>query len=239
MSATGGAAFATAVRVVDGVHRNAAVVRLFAEPAGASRLTARHVFMIEVADLANRGHAVDVDLAGFARRELQQRVVGFLRNQLDHRAGRTRHLRALARAKFHVVHDRTGPDVLERQRVADQDVGVGAGHHGAAHRQAHRGQDVALLAVHIVEQRETRGTVGIVLDGGDFGGNADLVALEVDDAVGLLVSAADEPARHAAFAVAAARALLAFDQGLFGSLLGDVFTRHHRGETARRRGRTI
>ena len=45
---------------------------------------------------------------------------------------------------------------------------------------------VALLAIRVIEQRDARGTVGIVFDGCDHGRNADLVALEIDHAIGCL-----------------------------------------------------
>ena len=56
--------------------------------------------------------------------------------------------------------------------------------------QALRRDDVALLAVGVVQQRDPRGAVGVVLDVRDLGRHAVLVvATEVDDAVGALVTA--------------------------------------------------
>jgi hypothetical protein len=53
------------------------------------------------------------------------------------------------------------------------------------------GEDVALLAVLVVQQRDPRGAVGVVLDVRDLGRHAVLVvATEVDDPVGTLVTAA-------------------------------------------------
>ena len=63
-------------------------------------------------------------------------------------------------------------------------------------------EDVALLAVDVVEERDARGAVRIVLDRSDRGRNADLVAAPVDDAVALLVSTAAEAAGDAAVRVA-------------------------------------
>jgi hypothetical protein len=62
--------------------------------------------------------------AHLARRETQRRVAAVLRDELDRRAGRARHLAALARLQLDVVHERAGRDVLERQRVAGLDVGA-------------------------------------------------------------------------------------------------------------------
>ena len=77
-----------------------------------------------------------------------------------------------------------------------------------ADRQAVGREDVALLAVHVVEQRDARRAVRVVLDGRDLGGDADLVPLPVDDAVALLVAAAAEARGDAAVVVAAAGARL-------------------------------
>ena len=45
-----------------------------------------------------------------------------------------------------------------------------------------RRQDVALFAVRVVDQRDARRAVRVVLNRGDLAGHAELVALEVDDA---------------------------------------------------------
>ena len=65
--------------------------------------------------------------------------------------------------------------------------------------------DVALLAVGVVQQRDARGAVGVVLDVRDLGRHAVLVvATEVDDAVGALVTATLVPGGDPALVVAAA-----------------------------------
>ncbi len=124
MTAAGGLAFAAAVRVIHRVHGDAAVGGANALPAIASRLADRHILVIGIAHLADGRHALHQHLAGLAGRQLQKRVVAFLSNQLRLRAGRTRHLRALARPKLDRMHRGAGRNILERQRIADQDVGI-------------------------------------------------------------------------------------------------------------------
>ena len=51
-------ALATAVRMVNRVHRDAAHVTALAEPSRASRLADRNILMVEVADLADSGAAL-------------------------------------------------------------------------------------------------------------------------------------------------------------------------------------
>ena len=159
MTSAGGLAFAAAVRMVDRVHGHAAVGRANAQPAVASGLADRNVLVIGVADLADRRHALHQHLAGLAGRQLQQRVVAFLRHQLRLSSGRARHLRALARPQLDVVHRGAGGNVLQRQRIADQDVGLRTADDLLRPPSADRLQDVALLAVGIVQQRDARRAV--------------------------------------------------------------------------------
>ncbi len=106
------------MRVVDRVHRNAAVVRAPAEPPRAARLADREVLVLEVPDLADRRVAVDEDLARLAGREAHLRVVPFLGHQLRRGAGGADELPAAAPLQLDVVDRRADRDPAERQRVA-------------------------------------------------------------------------------------------------------------------------
>ena len=85
-----------------------------------------------------------------------------------------------------------------------------------------RGQDVALLAVEVVEQGDAGIAVGVVLDGGHLGRHPVLVPLEVDDPVLLLVAAAAVAGGLAAVAVAPAGGRLGGQQGLLRAVPGDL-----------------
>ena len=118
--------------------------------------------------------------------------------------------------------------------VSRQNVRAFAGLHRHPHFEANRMQDVALLAVGIVQQRQTRRTVRIILDGRDARRNSLLLAPEIDRAVLLLVPAAAMPDRDFAVGVASARALLRLDQRLLRRLLGDLALIEHGHEAPRR-----
>src|SRR5882724_2905912 len=75
-------AFTTAMRMVDGVHGNAAVMRTFSHPARSSRFSPGDVFVIRVPNLSDGRQAVLKHFARFARRQLDQRVVAFLCDEL-------------------------------------------------------------------------------------------------------------------------------------------------------------
>ena len=90
------------------------------------------------------------------------------------------------------MYDRTDRDVAQRQVVAGLDVGAGAVLDPVALAELVRGDDVALLAVRVVQQRDPGGAVGVVLDVRDLGRHAVLVvATEVDHPVRPLVATTD------------------------------------------------
>ena len=82
--------------------------------------------------------------------------------------------------------------------------------------EALRRDDVALLAVGVVQQRDARRAVRVVLDVRHLGRHAVLVALEVDHPVAALVAAALMTRRDAAVVVAAALARDGLDQRALG-----------------------
>src|ERR1035437_250299 len=215
-------ALAAAHRVVDRVHRDAAVVRLPAEPAVAAGLADGDVLVLEVADLPDRGVAVDAHAAELARRDAEQRIHALLRHELRPGSRRSRHLSAAARLELDVVHDGAERDRPEQQRVSDDDVDGGAGDDRLADREAGGRHDVSLLAVRVVQEGDVGGSVRVVLDRGDLRRDIVLVALEVDRAVALLVSATAPPGCEVAAAVAAAGLELALRERLLGAGLRDL-----------------
>src|SRR4051812_40153964 len=190
VAAAGRTALAAAHRVIDGVHGDAAVVWAAPLPARAPGLADVHAAVLDVADLADGAAAVEVDAAHLAGRQADLTPVPLLRHQLRADPRRAAELRAAGDLELDVVDRGAERDEAQRQVVARLDVGVARRQDGVAHLEAVRAQDVALLAVGVVQERQPRGPVRVVLDGGDLGRHADLVALEVDDAEAPLVSAA-------------------------------------------------
>ena len=166
------------------------------------------VLVLDVAELTDRRAAVDVNLAHFARRHAHLRVLVFLGHQLRRNAGRAHELAALTGAQLDVVDHRADRNVLDRQRVADLDVGARTGFDRVADLETQRREDVALLAVAVVQQRDAARAVRIVLDRRDLRRDAVLGALEIDDAI-LLARAAAFVAHRDVAVVVAARMLLA------------------------------
>src|SRR3977135_3682015 len=96
MTATGGAAFAAAVRMVHRIHGDAAVMRLAAEPAVAAGLADRDVHVIRIGYRADGPGAAAVDQALFARVQANDDVVMVAADQLRVGAGGARELTAFA-----------------------------------------------------------------------------------------------------------------------------------------------
>src|SRR6478609_5747872 len=99
-------------------------------------------------------------------------------------------------------------------------------------------EDVALLAVEVVQERDARGAVGVVLDVSDLGVDAVLVvATEVDDTVLTLVAATDVTRGDASLVVAATRLGQRAEERLLGRRSGDLGeVGHRRAAATGRRG---
>src|SRR5439155_13728405 len=135
---------AAAVRVVDGVHRGPAHRRPLALPPAAPRLAARDVLVVDVADLSHGSAAFEGDAAHLTGGEAQDAEPLVLGDELHARTGASGQLSAFARLQLDVVHQRTGGDVLERQRVPRLDVSRRARLDGGTDAQPCRCEDVAL-----------------------------------------------------------------------------------------------
>src|SRR5208283_6208913 len=216
-----GLALATAVRMVNRVHRDSTDMTALAEPSRAPGLTDRNIFMVEVADLADGSAAIRLHHPLLARGQLEQSHLALFGHQLSLHARAARELGAGARLHLDGVNDGAERDVLEHQRVAGLDVGVLARLDFGADFEAVGSEDVGLDAVGIVEQRDIGGAIGIVFQRGDDGRNPVAVALEVDQAKTALVSAAAMARGHAAAIIASAGALDRYQQALLGLLFSE------------------
>ena len=174
--------------------------------------------MVDVAHLADGGHAVEPHNAHLAGGHADLGVGALLSHQLGAGAGGADQLAALAGVHLNVVDHGAHRDVGQGQGIAGLDVRLGRGEHLVAGAQAHRSQDIAALAVLILHQRDVGAAVGVVLQAQDRGGHVHLVALEVDDAVLALAAAA--PVADGDAAVAVAAGALLEDLGKAGLRLG-------------------
>src|SRR6201994_3803842 len=94
VAAARGAAFAAAVRMVDRVHDDAAVMRAPAHPAGTTGLADRDVHVVRVRHRADGAAATPVHQALFARVQTQDDIVMVAADELGVSTGGTRELTA-------------------------------------------------------------------------------------------------------------------------------------------------
>src|SRR6185312_15277182 len=208
VTAAGGLTLAAAVRVVDRVHHDTADGGALALPPHAAGLAPVDVRLLGIADLADGGAAAHVDAADLTAGHTQRGVGAFLTEQLDARSRGPGQLGAATWPQLDGVDDGTGRDVAQRQVVTGLDVGVGAGLNDVSLLQTMGGDDVALLAIQVVQQRNVGGPVGVVLDVSDLGVDAVLVVpTEVDHAVCALVPTALVPGGDSTVRVATALAV--------------------------------
>src|SRR5690606_31822367 len=225
----------------------------------------RHAFLADHAKLARREAdlrvaAVTADElrvgAGGARQfaalaRLQLDVVGdptdrharerhrVARHDVGRGAGSALQLAALAGLQLDGVDDRTDRHAQERHRVARLDVGLGAGDDIVARGDALRRQDIGLLAVLILHQRDEGGPVRIVFDPLDRRRNVELATLEIHDPVETLRAPAFVPHRDASGVVPAAGLDEALGEGLDRTTFPKLRTVDQNQPTLARRRRLV
>jgi len=112
------------MRMIDRVHRNAAVMRHLAHPALAAGLPQRDIFVIHVSDLPDGRLTLLRNPPDLTRRQFQQRQTPFSRNQLRLRSRRARHLPAFAWPQFDVMDDGAGRNIFQWKGIAYQNVSL-------------------------------------------------------------------------------------------------------------------
>src|SRR5579859_1740181 len=207
------------MRMVDRVHRHAAVMRLATQPARPAGLAKIDVLLIRVGHGTDGRHAFGAHDANLARRQAELGVALILADQLDIGTGGTGDLTALADLHLDIVDHGADRDVLQRQRVAWLDVDLLTGHDLVAGSQTLRGQDVSQLAVLIFDEGDEGGAVRVIFQTLDRRHHIKLVTLEIDDAVVALVPTTTEPDRDATQIVTAAVLAQTFGQRLLGLAL--------------------
>src|SRR5512139_1828931 len=239
VTAAGGPPLAPAQRVVDGVHRHAPDGRTDPLPAAAAGLPQGDLLVFEVPHLSHGRHAVHEHEPDLPGGQPHVGVLPLLREDLHDRAGGAGELAALPDLELDVVDQRAHRDVPDREGVPGLDVRPGAGHDRVPHREPHGAQDVPLLAVRVVEQRDPCGPVRVVLDGGDPGRYVHLVPPEIDDAVLALVPAPAVPDGDLPEIVPPPAPLQALGERPLGLLGGQVLRGEDRHPAAARGGRLV
>ncbi|MCY1433711.1 hypothetical protein D9M71_497470 [compost metagenome] len=187
--------------------------------------------MLGVRDFAQGRTALGQDLAHLAGAQTQGHVDAFASNQLSGCTSGTRDLSTLARLQLDTVNGRTNRNVAQRQAVANLDRRMGTGYQLIASTHALRRDDVATLAVCVLQQGNVSSAVRVIFDTLNGGSNAILVATEIDQTIVLLVSTADVASGDAAVVVTTTSLALLLDQRSVRSALVQVGIDHLDHET--------
>ena len=215
------AAFATAQGMIDRIHRLRPRVRPIAHVPLPARFSYADIDVIEIPKLPDRRPALALHAAHLAAGKNDDRIFAFLRTVPSDATGGANQLPALSRVHFNIVNLKARRNVRQRHRVADFRRRVDSAHDRLTDPQTVWREDVALLAIGVLDQRDVDGAVGIVLDRDDLGRHAVLGALEVDDPIQPLVAAAAMLGGDHAVMIAAVGAALADGERLLRLAAGE------------------
>jgi hypothetical protein len=173
-----GAAFTTTQGVADGVLGDAADGWANAAMTHTAGLTPADVDPVDIAQLADGGAALPVDLADFAGGELDSGKAGVLTDQAGDTAGGPTEFATLAGSHFNIVDFHTDRQDFQGHGIADGffNVRIGAGFDNIANLGGLGGEDISFFTIFIGDQSDKDGAVGIVFDGFDLGLDAILFA---------------------------------------------------------------
>lgn len=216
-----GTTFTTTVRVIDWVHTHTTDGWANAEPTGATSFAADHIHVLRVADDADGGVAISVNLTDFTGGQFHEGVVAFAVVQGDGLTSSAGNATTAADDEFHIVDARSERDVAEWQCVSEIRSGFRAGAELGSDLEAVWCEDVGEGAIIIFQKSNPGRAVWIILDPDDSSGAILLAAFEVDDAVFLLMTTADVAHGDDPLIVPATGALAHFEEGLLGFGLGD------------------
>ena len=180
MTTTRGTTFTTTKGVIDRVHN--------AEPARAACRTRGFIHVIDIGNLTHDGEAIFRNVANFATRELDLAELAVFSDEFCTCTCGTSDLSALARFHFDVVDNGVQRNIAERKSVTNAEFGTFARIQHVTNLDFGRSDDVAALAVLVLDQSDTSRTVRIVFDRFNGAGDACKLALEVDDTIQFLVT---------------------------------------------------
>src|SRR2546426_5353468 len=229
-----GLALAAAERMVHRIHGYAAHSGVASQPAALPRFTNRQQLVLRVPHFADRREALAAHHAHLRRAEPERDVVALFRNDLRARARAAAQLAAAADLQLDVVHRGAQRNLEQRHRIAGADVGTRTGDDAVAHVETLGRDDVALLAIAVMQQRDAGRPVGIVLDCRHARGNRELVAPEIDTPVLPLVAAALPAGGDVALVVAPAGSFERLEQRFLRRMSSDF---GEVGDRAKPRGR--
>src|SRR5690606_39239360 len=222
MTTTRSTPFTTTMRVVDRVHGDTTNGRTYAAPASGTGLAQGAQAVLTIGRFAQGGAALAEDLAHLAGTQANGDIGTFTGYQLNGCTGTAGNLSTLAGLQLDRVDSATHRNVAQRQTVARLDRRFGTVDQLIASNNTTGGDDVATLAIGILQQSNMSGTVRIVFDALNGGRDAILVATKIDQTIVLLVTAPTMTRGNAAIVVTTTGLALLLQQRCIGSTLVQV-----------------
>ena len=207
--------FSATMRVIYGIHYDAANMRALTHVAFTSGFADLDVRAVLIADLADSSHTVKRNVTEFAAGQPHKSFAALFCHQLSHVSGAAYKLSALAGIKLNVVDNGTDRNIRDRKGVSGKDVRIRTVLDLVAHLQSGRSKDVAFLTIFILKKSNESGAVGIVFNALHSSSDIKLVPLEIDHTVFLTVSAAVMTDGDATLSVSAGMLLQRLEKTLF------------------------
>src|SRR6266487_1164955 len=135
---------ATTIGMIHRIAGDSAVDRADAPMARTSRFAQHYIFVLCVANLADRRIAILINLANFARRQSNLRIPLVARHKSSRPSGTTDHLRAAARSQLDVMYRQSHRNRTQRETIANFGWRGRPAHQFGSDLQSIRGNDIDL-----------------------------------------------------------------------------------------------
>src|SRR5262249_50769633 len=173
----------TTMWVLAWVHGRTTYNRATAHTSCATSFTNAPILLINVANLANGCHTHDMDVTLLARWQTKQGIIPFFRHKLRTDTRAPDKLTATTTLHLDIMNGRTSRNVLHRQGISYPDVRLGTRLNTVPHFKPHWRENVTLLTIYIMQQRNTCRTIWIIFNCGHSGRNAKFIALEINNTI--------------------------------------------------------
>jgi hypothetical protein len=188
MTATGGAPFATTMRVIHRVHRNTTNRWPYTTPARRTGLAQLAGTVFFIPNLTYRSAAGYMNSTHFARAQAYLGIISVTRHELSRCPSRASDLPTLTWPHLNVVHHRAHGNTAEWHAITRLYGRLLSGEHRITNGHAFCRENIATFAVNITNQCNVSRTIGVVLQALYLTKYIHFIALEIYQAIVRLVS---------------------------------------------------
>src|SRR6266498_1251417 len=179
--------------------------------------------MIKISNLTNCGVTDLMDQTNFTGGHTHLSKITFFCEQLCSPTCRTDHLTTTSLFDFDVMDQSADGDIGDREGIPGTDFGPRASHDHIANFEIHRCDNVALLAIHINQQRKSGCAVRVILNRGHFRRNIALITFEINNADKAAMTTTAMTNCHASIRITTATLTEWYKQGTFRLRFSNFF----------------